>query len=115
MSKPQVLRARRFQISRRGQLTYEEHQFACLVQDISVKGLFAICNYDLEIGLVLTIRFDLKPDLPFEGKIKVRHFNDGCFGAEIVEADPRYLENWNRFLEDQFGDQANLPERRARR
>jgi len=115
MNKPHVDRPRRFQISRKGQLTYEEHQFACLVQDISVKGLFVICNYDLEIGLELMIRFDLEPGLPFEGKIKVRHFNDGCFGAEIIEAGPRYESNWNRFLEDNFTGQASLPERRARR
>lgn len=115
MSKLPINRPRRFQISRRGQLTYEEHQFACLVQDISIKGIFVICNYDLEIGLELMIRFDLKPDLPFEGKIKVKHFHDGCFGAEIVSAEPLYLGNWNTFLEDQFGDQPNLPERRARR
>ena len=115
MEKPHPDRPRRFQVSRRGQLSYEEHQFACLVQDISLKGLFVICNYDLEIGLELMIRFELEPGLPFEGKIKVRHFHDGCFGAELVEAEPSYLDNWNQFLIDEFGDQTTLPERRARR
>lgn len=114
MNKSPVQRPRRFQISRRGELTYQEHRFACLLQDISVKGMFIICNYDLEIGLELEVRFELEPESDFRAKIKVRHFKDGCFGAEIVETDPRSEQNWNQFMETHFAGQLGLPERRVR-
>jgi hypothetical protein len=107
-------RPRRFQISRKGELVYETHRFKCLIQDISQKGMFIICNYDLEIGLELTVKFELEPGLPFEAKVKVRHFTDGCFGAEIIEADPRSNNNWKQFIEDHYAGQSRLPERRSR-
>lgn len=80
-----------------------------------MKGLFVICNYDLEIGLELFIKFDLEPGTPFEAKIKVRHFSDGCFGAEIIEVDPQSAGNWRDFLESHYAGQSGLPERRTRR
>ena len=114
MSTPKVIRARRFQIRRRGELTYEGHRFACLVQDIGRKGMFLICNYDLEVGLELEVRFELKPGVPFQARIKVRHFDDGCFGTEIVQADPESDSALVQFLETQYSGQSQLPERRAR-
>ena len=114
MNEPLVERPRRFQISRRGELTYEEHRFVCLLQDISVRGMFIICNYDLEIGLELDVRFELEPGLDFQAKIKVRHFDNGCFGAEILKADPQSEMNWNQFMETHFAGQLRLPERRVR-
>ena len=95
-------------------MSYEGHRFACLVQDISRKGLFLICNYDLEIGLVLEVRFELEPGTDFKARIKVRHFDDGCFGAEIVEADPQSDSALQQFLETHFSGQLKLAERRAR-
>jgi PilZ domain-containing protein len=115
MDRPHVIRPRRFPISRRGELTYEEHRFACLVQDISEQGMFIICNYDLDVGLELDVKFELEAGLPYQARIKVRHFSDGCFGAEIVEADPQSAANWIQFLESNFAGQLRLPERRSRR
>ena len=114
MNKTLVERPRRFQISRRGELFYEDHRFACLLQDISEKGMFIICNYDLEIGLELEVKFELEPGSDFRAKIKVRHFEDGCFGAEMVEADPRSQSDWNQFMEVHFAGQLRLAERRIR-
>jgi hypothetical protein len=114
MNKHSVQRPRRFQISRRGELAYQDHRFACLLQDISAKGMFIICNYDLEIGLELEVSFELEPGSNFRAKIKVRHFKDGCFGAEIVETDPRSEKNWNEFMETHFAGQLRLSERRVR-
>jgi hypothetical protein len=114
MSKRPAERPRRFQISRKGELTYETHCFKCLIQDISQKGMFIICNYDLEIGLELAVKFELEPGLPFEAKIKVKHFTDGCFGAEIIEADPVSSSNWKQFIENNYTGQSRLAERRFR-
>jgi len=114
MNKAKVGLPRRFQIRRKGELSYEDHRFICLIHDISEKGIFIICNYDLEIGLELAVRFELEPGLPFEAKIKVRHFSDGCCGAQIIEVDPRSDSNWKQFLKDNYADQSRLPERRAR-
>jgi hypothetical protein len=115
MSMPHPVRPRRFPVSRRGELAYEEHRFACLIQDVSEKGMFVICNYDLDIGLELKVKFELEPGMPYQARIRVRHFKDGCFGAEIVEADPVSAASWMTFLESNFAGQRQLPERRARR
>lgn len=114
MNKAKAERPRRFQIRRKGELIYEEHRFVCLIHDISEKGIFIICNYYLEIGQELAVKFELEPGLPFEAKIRVRHFSDGCFGAQIIEADPRSDSNLKQFLEDNYADQSRLRERRAR-
>ncbi len=107
-----VGRTHRFQIRRKGELIYEHHRFMCLIHDISEKGIFIISNYYLEIGQELAVRFELEPGLHFEAAIRVRHFNDGCCGAQILEVDPRSDSNWKRFLRDNYADQSRLPERR---
>ena len=115
MERPYSARPRRFPISRRGELTYEEHCFPCLIQDVSEKGMFIICNYDLDPDLELNVKFDLEAGLPFQARINVRHFKDGCFGAQIAEAGPQSAANWTRFLENNFSGHLRLPERRSRR
>lgn len=114
MNKPKLVRPRRFQILRKGELTYEEHRFICLIHEVSEKGLFVVCNYDLEVGLDLEVSVELKPGLPFKAKIKVKHFDNGCFGAEIMEADPDSRTNLKKFLESNYAGQSSLPERRTR-
>jgi PilZ domain-containing protein len=113
MAKRFVERARRFQVSRKGELRLDEHRFKALIQNVSQKGMFVISNYDLEVGMELWIKVELAPGLPFEGKIKVRHFDDGCFGAEIIEADSQSRSNWKQFLETHYAGQSELPERRS--
>lgn len=114
MAKRFVERGRRFQVSRKGELRFEEHQFQGLIQNISERGMFVISSYDLDVGMELWIRVELAPGLPFEGRIKVRHFDDGCFGAEIIEADGKSRSNWKQFIETRFPGQSGLPERRSR-
>lgn len=86
----------------------------CLIHDISEKGIFIISNYYLETGWELAVRFELEPGLHFEAKIKVRHFDDGCFGAEILETDPQSDSALKQFLKNNYADQSRLPERRKR-
>ena len=118
MDKPHVSRPRRFQIRRKGELSYEltygEHRFACLIQDISEKGMCIICNEDLKVGEDLKVRFELEPELPFEARIKVRFFDDGCFGAEIMETDLQSGSNLKQFLQNKYPGQSGLTERRSR-
>ena len=114
MNKAKVGHRHRFQIRRKGELSYEGHRFMCLIHNISEKGIFIICNYDLEIGLEFAVRFELEPGLHFEAKVKVTHSSDGCCGAQIIEVDPRSDSNWKQFLKDNYADQSRLPERRAR-
>lgn len=110
MDKSKVERPHRFQIRRKGELIYEHYRFMCLIHDISEKGIFIICNYYLEIGQELAVRFEFEPGLPFEARIKVRHFNDGCCGAQILKVDPRSDSNWKQFLRDNNDHQSSLPE-----
>lgn len=91
-------------------MRYEDHRFMCLIHDISEKGIFIICNYYLEIGQELMVRFEFEPGLPFEAKIKVRHFSEGYCGAEIMEVDSRSDGNWKQFLRDNNAHQSSLPE-----
>ncbi len=78
----------------------------CLIHDISEKGIFIISNYYLEVGQELAVRFELEPELHFEAKIRVRHFNDGCCGAEIIKVDPRSDGNLKQFLRGNYADQS---------
>lgn len=114
MGKPKVIRPRRFRIGRKGELTYEGRRFACLIQDISRKGIFLICNFALKVGQELEVRFELEPGIDFHARIKVRHFDDGCLGVEILEADPQSDSALTQFLKTRYANQSKLPERRAR-
>jgi len=105
-------RPRRFEISRRGTLSYGSHRFPCLVQEVSEQGLFLICNYDLEIGLELDVEFELERGADFSGRILVRHCYDGCVGAELIAADARSRRNWKHFLESHYSGQPVPEERR---
>jgi hypothetical protein len=113
MSKRFVERPRRFQVSRNGELRLDEHRFKGLIKNISQKGMFIVCNYDVEVGMELQVKVELAPGLPFDGKIKVRHFADGSFGAEIIEADAQSRDNWAQFLETEYPGQAGLSDRRS--
>ncbi|MEK6592482.1 MAG: PilZ domain-containing protein [Pseudomonadota bacterium] len=109
MNKPNVMRPCRFQLNRKGELTYQDRRFACLIQDISEKGIFIICNYNLGIGLELEVKFELEAGLHFNSKIRLRHIDGGCFGAEIIEVDHRSDSNRKRFLDSNYYGQAWLP------
>lgn len=113
-NRAQVQRPRRFQISRRGTLDDGNRRFACLIQDISEKGLLLICNHDLDVGSELAVQFELGAGANFSGRIRIRHFNDGCCGAELVGADHESGRNWNLFLESHYSGQLALAERRRR-
>jgi len=73
-----------------------------------------ICNENLKVGEELKVKFELEPELPFEATIKVRFFDDGCFGAEIIEADPQSGSNLKQFLQSKYPGQSGLTERRSR-
>ena len=114
MNKPLAKRPRRFQISRKGELTYDDHRFACLIQDMNTKGVFFFCSHDLATGQELEVSFELAPGLDFSARIRVRHFSGGRGGAELMEVDPRSRSNWNQFMEANFYGQLMTPERRIR-
>ncbi|MGQ0751381.1 MAG: PilZ domain-containing protein [Betaproteobacteria bacterium] len=113
-NRAQVQRRRRFQVSRRGTLHDGNRSFACLIQDISEKGLLLICNHDLQVGSELAVQFELGAGANFSGRIRIRHFRDGCCGAELVAADHESDRNWNLFLESHYSGQLALAERRRR-
>ena len=73
-----------------------------------------ICNENLKVGEDLKVKFELEPELPFEATINVRFFDDGCFGAEIMEADPDSSNNLKQFLQNKYPGQSGLVERRSR-
>ena len=68
MAKRLVARARRFQVSRKGELRLDEQRFNGLIQNISQNGMFVVGNYDLEVGMELWIKVELAPGLPFDGR-----------------------------------------------
>ena len=62
-----------------------------------------------------------RPSQPAKGapNVVVVLFDDvgfgsfGCFGAEIIEADPQSRRNWQQFLEKHYPGQSELPEQRT--
>ena len=59
--KRELPRDTRFPYSRRGELSYKGMRFPCLIQDISVSGIFIICARNPAVGQELGVRFELTP------------------------------------------------------
>ncbi len=101
--KVELPREVRFPLSRRGELSDGDTRFPCLIQDISVSGIFIICARNSAVGQELGVRFELTPGHFHQCKIRVQHIDDGCFGAEITvaEQDNRVFQHFveNRFKE----------------
>ena len=74
----------RFPLSRRGELLHENERFPCLIQDISLGGIFGICARDLVAGQKLNVKFELDPGHLHQCSIQIQHVAHGCFGAKIV-------------------------------
>jgi hypothetical protein len=100
--KHQLPRDLRISHSRRGELTYKDTRFPCLIQDISVGGLFIISARDAEIGQEMQVMFDLTPGHFYRATIRVEHVDNGCFGAAIIGAEPQDAETFRQFVEKRF-------------
>lgn len=98
----------RFPHSRRGELSDWNTCFPCLIQDISVSGIFAICARDLVIGQELEVRFELTPGHFHRCKIRVRHVEHGCFGAEILDVGKQENKDFRQYLEKCFKESKRL-------
>jgi hypothetical protein len=100
--KNRITRRRRVPVKLKGELSYEltygEQRRKCLIQDINELGMFLICNDELEVGQVVTVRFELEQGLPFEAKLKVKFHDNGCIGTQIVEADATSSWNLQQYL-----------------
>lgn len=97
-----VARPHRFSLKRKGELSYEltfgEQRCKCLIQDINEKGMFVICNDKLKVGEEVDVSFDLEQGLPFKAKVKLKFFDNGCFGAQFVNIDTRSAWNLQQYL-----------------
>jgi hypothetical protein len=92
----------RFPHNRRGELSYNGTCFPCLIQDISVRGLFIICARDPEVGQELEVKFELTPAYFHQCKIRVQHVEDGCFGAEIIDVGQQENKIFQQYVEKRF-------------
>jgi hypothetical protein len=92
----------RFPLTRRGELSYNGTRFPCLIQDISVSGLFIISARELEVGQTLEVGFELTPHHYHLCEIRVQHIDDGCFGAEIIDIAEDERKIFQRYVEGRF-------------
>jgi len=92
----------RFPLNRRGELSYNGTRFPCLIQDISVGGLFIICARDPEVGQKLGVRFELTRDYIHQCEIRVQHVEDGCLGAKIIDVGERENKIFQHYVEKRF-------------
>jgi hypothetical protein len=92
----------RFPHARRGELSYSDIRFPCLIQDVSARGLFIICARDPEIGQELGVSFELTPEHLYRCEIRVQHIVNGCFGAEIIAAGDQENKIYQNYVEKRF-------------
>jgi len=92
----------RFPYNRRGELSYNGTRFLCLIQDISVSGLFIVCARDPDVGQELGVRFELTPEYFHQCKIRVQHVEDGCFGAKIIDVEKQENKIFQDYVEKRF-------------
>ena len=89
----------RFPHTRRGELTYNGTRFPCLIQDISVRGLFIISARDPAVGQEFGLSFELTPGYFHQCEIRVVHVDEGCFGAEIIEVGEQERKTFQHYVE----------------
>jgi hypothetical protein len=100
--KRETPRDTRFPYSRRGELNDKGTRFPCLIQDISVKGLFIICARNPVVGQELGVKFELTPGHIHQCQIRVQHIDNGCFGAEITNAGEHEDQVFQQFIQKRF-------------
>ena len=83
-------------------------RFPCLIQDISINGILGICARNLEVGQELEVAFDLTPEHVHRCKIRVQHFDHGCFGAQIIDAAEPENKVFQQYVEKRFKDLKRL-------
>jgi hypothetical protein len=116
MNTVNAVRPRRFAIKRRGEITWLGRSELCLIYNISLTGMFIICNYDwLAQGTMVEVSFELEPGSKFACKLEIRYADDGCCGGLIVDADTHSKIRLEKFIATHFSHQEHLPERRMAR
>ena len=106
--KHKLPREARFPHSRRGELSDNGTRFPCLIQDISVRGVFIICARNPVVGQELSVRFELTPGHFHQCRIRVQHIENGCFGAEITGAEEQDNKVFRHFIEKRFKELKQL-------
>jgi hypothetical protein len=98
----------RFPHNRRGELSYNGTHFPCLIQDISVRGIFIICARDPEVGQEFEVKFELTAEHLHQCEIRVQHIEGGCFGAEIIGVREQESKMFQHYVEKRFRELKGL-------
>jgi len=72
----------------------------CLIQEFSSKGFLIMSTVKAQPGDTLELKSELYPARFLRCKVEVRHVNDDCLGAKIVEVSDAGLRLCRQFIDE---------------
>lgn len=92
-------KAPRIMLNRRAALVRGRMSHACLVQNMSSRGLYVICGKMFRPGDVLTFYWEMRDGDAVEAIVEVKHSDKFGIGVEIRQMSERSLSSYSHLLE----------------
>jgi hypothetical protein len=94
----------RMPVSHRGEISDGNGVHACLIQDISRRGLLIFCSKKFAVGQILDLVCPLTPEIKLECKVEVRNAEDDFIGVRILEVSPQTGAAYQRYVLGYYAD-----------
>ncbi|HSQ02446.1 MAG TPA: PilZ domain-containing protein [Burkholderiales bacterium] len=94
----------RVPVSRKATLRYQSQEYPCLIQDMSTRGFFIICNKPFLPRQILQLRCELYDAQTLECTIEIKHVDDMGMGTMITDITEKARALCLRFLQDHYSD-----------
>ncbi|MGE5524630.1 MAG: PilZ domain-containing protein [Rhodospirillaceae bacterium] len=92
-------KAPRVMLNRRAALVRGRMSYACLVQNMSDRGLYVVCGNMFRPGDVLTFYWEMRDGDAVEATVQVKHADKFGIGVEIRQMSDRSMASYSRLLE----------------
>lgn len=106
-SKTDVRKARRYNVTPKGEVFDGERTIKALIQDISDSGLLLVCNGEFEKGKTLALKFQVSAGTTIECVVEVRHSSDLGTGVKIINISDAHRRTYERYLQEFYAQQLN--------
>jgi hypothetical protein len=88
----------RMPVSHSGEISDGNGVYACLIQDVSRRGLLIACSQKFTVGQILNLVCPLTPEIKLECKVEVQNTEDGLIGVKILEVSPQTGADYQRYV-----------------
>lgn len=99
MRQPELRAEPRVAVNCPGTLTLGDTSVPCVIQNMCSRGFLIKYSLGLPVGQALRLKCELTPAQFVECTVQVRHVNDHCLGARVVEISDDTKILCQRFLE----------------